>query len=1123
MPSMNGTAQKSALGATGKLGLPVVDQHSALEPRASEALAHGTRKLSGKEYWRSLEEYSQTPEFMELVEREFPALLEDVITPQNRRSFLKLMGASLALAGFGLASGCRRWPDEKIAPFAHRPEGYVPGTSVPFATSWDLGGYGRGLIAKSYDGRPIKLEGNELHPINGGRVTVAGQEFAAGTTDAITQAQILSFYDPERSRHPQERQFEAGTERVGVLGAPRTMDEFKAWARPYFDAMANSRGSGLAILTGASSSPSFADMKRRFAAKFPSAAWYEWEPISRDNEIAGAELAFGRAFRPQYNFANADVIVALDSDFLLSHPAALKHARDFASRRRDPQRGMSRLYAIEGTLSVTGSNADHRLAVNTRYVGAVAFRLATHLDASGVAGIGTTGGVEDRTDEISLFIQALGADLVASQGRSIIVAGPRQPAEIHALVHAMNAALGNVGQTVSYTIEPEYERQPHADSIRALADAMHDGSVQTLLIMGCNPVYDAPDDVNFPDAMMGVPTSIHLSLYDDETSAKCNWHVPAQHFLEEWGTTRAWDGTIAPIQPIIEPLYGGLSWSDMLALAAGDASDGYQIVRRWFDEEIGGDEAVWRTMLHDGVLVNSVWPVEESAAVGDWWSDIDIRSLSRGWAGSGYELIFAQSASIYDGRFANNGWLQEMPDPIGKFCWDNAAYMNPATAEKLGVGAHDMVHLGVGGANGPTLKMPVHIVPMLADDSITVHLGYGRWRAGHIGDGVGFNTFVLRTTDAMHFTSAVVEKAEGSHALATVQDHHSMDARTTRESTQERLPQIVREATLAQFLDNLEHGAGAFHDPAHHEHHLPIVSLWREEKFEGADHHWAMAIDLNSCIGCSACMIACQAENNVPVVGKDQVMRGREMHWIRVDRYFRGDPDHADIAFQPVTCQQCENAPCEQVCPVAATTHDAGGLNVMIYNRCVGTRYCSNNCPYKVRRFNFYDWHVEDPRKDGLKAPSLTIPDAAHAGAFEGGNAVKKLGMNPEVTVRSRGVMEKCSFCLQRINQAKIDLKNQWMTDRGNGWPRIPDGEITPACAGACPTQAIIFGDLKDPNSRVSLLHRDARAYSLLEELNTKPRNKFLGKVRNTNDALSAHPAGAGSTGDTGGAGGEVH
>ncbi len=1007
-------------------------------------------------------------------------MLDDVITPQNRRTFLKLMGGSLALAGFGLAQGCRRWPDEKIAPFAHRPEGYVPGTSVPFATSWELGGYGQGLVVQSYDGRPIKIEGNELHPINGGRVSIAGVETTVGSTDAITQAQTLCFYDPDRSRYPTERRFTAGEERIGVQGDPRTMDEFRTFARSHFDPLAASRGSGLAILTGASSSPSYADMKRRFAEKFPQAQWYEWEPISRDNEIAGATLAFGRAYRPQYNFANADVILALDSDFLVSHPAAIKHARDFATRRRDPQRDMNRLYAIEGTLSVTGSNADHRLAVKSSETAGQAAQLLRAIKGTGA------------TD---LWIDALAADLVSARGRSIVIAGPRQPAYVHAFVHEINAALGNVGSTVSYTIEPEFDRQPHVDSLRALVDAMQSGSVQTLLIMGCNPVYDAPADIDFARAIINVPTSIHLGLYDDETAAKCNWHVPAQHFLEEWGTTRAWDGTIATIQPIIEPLYSGFTWSDMLAFAMNEEVAGQAIVRRWFDESIGGDETAWRTMLHDGVLANSAWPVEETTLASSPY-------IPQEWfAPEGFELIFAQDASVYDGRFANNGWLQEMPDPIGKFSWDNAAYMNHATAERLGVSAHDMVYLGVPDREG-SLQVAVHIVPMLADDSITLHLGYGRWRAGAIGDNVGFSAYVLRTSDALHFTSVEIEKSEGHYELATVQDHHSMDTRTTRESTQERLPQIVREIDRDQYLHNLEDGHGAFAALGAHEHHLPIVSLWREERFPDATHHWGMAIDLNSCIGCSACIVACQAENNIPVVGKDQVARGREMHWIRVDRYFRGDPANAEIAFQPIACQHCENAPCEQVCPVAATTHDAEGLNVMVYNRCVGTRYCSNNCPYKVRRFNFYNWHYENPRVDGLKPPSLMIPDQQEKDAFAGNESVLSMLMNPEVTVRSRGIMEKCTFCIQRINKTKIARKNDWMTNRDNGWPRMPDGAVTPACAQACPTQAIIFGDLKDPDSRVSKLHRDARAYSLLEELNTKPRNQFLGKVRNYNLAL---------------------
>ncbi|QOJ17920.1 MAG: TAT-variant-translocated molybdopterin oxidoreductase [Phycisphaeraceae bacterium] len=1067
----------------------------------------------GREYWRSLDDFAQSPQFVELVQREFPSLLDDVVTPANRRSFLKLMGASLALAGVGLA-GCRRWPDEKIAPFAHRPEGYVPGEPAYFATSMDLGGVGCGLIATSFDGRPIKVEGNERHPINGGSVTISGKTFSVGSCDVFAQSGILEFYDPERSRDVVRRTLEGDRPSARAAG----LDEFLSWAKAHFASLKANQGAGLAILSQADSSPSLHDMKARVAAAFPKAVWHEYESISRDNEIEGARLALGNAYRAHYALDKADVVACLDSDLLVAHPASAKHARDFASRRRSIDKTMSRLYAAEGVLSLTGANADHRLAIKSRDVASLTSMLIAALAREGVTVLGgeAIGSVKPVPGEqVAAWVNAVARDLAAAMragGFSLVVPGPRQPAAVHAACHAINFALQNVGRTVHFTAEPEGARQSHIASLRALTEACTAGSVQTLLILGGNPAYDAPIDLGFGEAMLNVATCIHLSLYDNETSQRCDWHVNAAHTLESWGDTRAWDGTVAPVQPIIEPLYDGLTPAEMLAVVLDDeVKDGYSIARRWFSSLHGegmGFEAAWRNYLHDGVLPGSAWKREDvRLSTRDWPAALS-RLADAGATQEGDEVVFTPDPAIYDGRFANNGWLQELPDPIGKISWDNAAFMSPAMAERLGARGNDLVVIDSPTGGNP-LEIAVHIIPGMADGVVNIHLGYGRTAAGHIGTGVGRNAGLLRGSQGMGFAVAHVEKGRGTYELATVQDHHAMDSKVTRQGVQDRLPMLVRQARLDRYE---QVGKDAFFDEKH-VHLPPIVSLWDEYNYEASGaHRWAMAIDLQTCIGCSACMIACQAENNVPIVGKDQVLFGREMHWIRVDRYYKGrDVHNPEVVFQPVTCQHCENAPCEQVCPVAATTHDKEGLNVMVYNRCVGTRYCSNNCPYKVRRFNFYDWHVEDPRAEGLRPPRVDIPDVVHDKAFRGGSEVKRMAFNPDVTVRPRGVMEKCSFCVQRINRVKIEAKNAWVkaggTGSGSSRYEIADGAVTPACAQACPTQAIVFGDLRDPGSRVSALFRDPRQYSLLEELNTKPRTRFLGKVRNYNASLKPIPA----------------
>ena len=1083
---------------------------------------HIDSTTSGKEYWRSINELAETEEFVQYLHNEFPSQLEQVGTEENRRTFLKLMGASLALAGVMLPAGCRRWPDEKIAPFSRRPENYVPGEPVDFATSMELGGSGRGLLVRSYDGRPVKVEGNELHPES------------LGATDSFAQASILEFYDPERSRSPIERTFKKGEVETAEV---RSTEDALAALEGVFRQLRSNRGKGLAILAGASSSPTQGDMRDRLMRTLPDAEWFEYEAVSRDEEISGARLAMGggggKSFRAHYNIKDADVIVAFDSDFLNTHPASIRHAREFADRRRDPAKGMNRLYSVEGVLSITGSNADHRLPVRSADVASVAAMMARALEGVGGGGVSVLGAdaiAEDGANAAwSEFVEAMATDLADHRGKSLIIAGPRQPAAVHALVHAMNFALGNVGKTINYTAEPDGNRASHVEAIRSLVQRAETGQIDTLLMLGGNPVYDAPGDLNFADAIATVPNRVHLSLYDDETSQKCHWHVNAAHFLESWGDARAYDGTISIIQPLLDKLWGGLTNIEMLAIVTGDGlRDGYDIVQRWFRDRRGGGsdfDNAWRQYLHDGVLADSGWAFENESAsmqAGRWGDDLNAL-LSRN-SDPGTEVNFTVDPTVYDGRFANNGWLQELPDPIAKICWDNAAFMSPATAEANGLSQNEMVYVEFPDSaddQGP-LRLPVHIVPWHADDSITVNLGYGRKHAGRVGSDVGFDVYPYRRTGNMHMVSGVtIGKASGSYELATVQDHHAMDTEITRKGTQARLPVLLRDARLDRFQDE---GKYSFFPVGQYPHHPPVVSLWEEQKFDQSRHRWAMAIDLNACNGCSTCMIACQAENNIPIVGKDQVIRGREMHWLRVDRYFSFKPtkfnssgkpvawsrnDVSKAAFQPITCQHCENAPCEQVCPVAATVHDREGLNVMVYNRCVGTRYCSNNCPYKVRRFNFYDWHAENPREPGLKPPALMIPDEQTNAAFDGDNEVARMKFNPEVTVRMRGVMEKCSFCVQRINQAKIKSKNDWVQHKRTDEPVIPDGTLKTACAQACPANAIIFGDLNDPDSQVSQhfnKKKSPRAYALLEELNAQPRTRFLGKVRNVNATLSPRP-----------------
>ncbi len=1026
-------------------------------------------------YWRSLEELADSPGFRRFVEAEFPALAEELDYGPTRRQFLKVMGASLALGGL---TGCR-WPKETIVPATKQPVDRIPGVPVQYATAMELGGAATGLLVTSCDGRPIKIEGNEKHP------------FSRGKTNAWMQASLLELYDRDRSQSVVRR----SPAHPGDQQVYRTWNEFEAFAREHFTELRVKGGAGLAVLSETSSSPSLADMKDRFQAAFPQAQWYEYEPLSRDNEVEGARLAFGKPYRTHLHLDKTDVIVSLDSDFLMTHPAAVKYAGDFAARRRADDGTMNRLYVIESGLTVTGSMADHRYPVNAAGVVLMATRLLRELRSAGVS---LPAADKLKTEPTDGFLAPLARELAAHAGRGLIVAGQRQSPAVHALAHLMNQALGNNGHTVTYTAEPEAP----GISVGELRAALVAGRVETLVLLGGNPVYDAPADLEFAAALAKVKTSIHLSLFDDETSQACTWHLPRAHFLEAWGDARAYDGTVSFVQPLIEPLYGGRTPIEILALLDDDPlRSGHDITRRTFGvAQDGGEEreTAWRRALHDGVVPGSQWPEQTAPDVNaDWLAPLAIlmpqhaatRLAPDGGAEDAFEVAFAPSYSLYDGRFANNAWLQELADPITKLTWDNAALISPSDAEKLGIKKYgDMLKIELAGRS---LELPAYIVPGHVVGSITLPLGFGRGSAaGQVADGAGFDTYKLRTTGGMHFTGDAKVTATGRHyELATTQDHHAIDSQVGREETQKRIGVLIREASLSEYK----------HHPRFAEHvvHLPALkSLWQEKEYTG--HKWGMAIDLSACIGCSACVAACQAENNVPVVGKGEVLKGREMHWIRVDRYFKTEarsedelasrsPADIQVVHQPVTCVHCENAPCEQVCPVAATVHDSEGLNVQVYNRCVGTRYCSNNCPFKVRRFNWFYNHHGPYHPRSLKSDVFHAPGKLKQVEL---TDLEKMVNNPNVTVRSRGVMEKCTFCVQRINTVKIKAQNE-------RWDSIPDGLITPACAQACPTDALVFGDLNDPHSRVRKLHDHPRAYEMLAELNIKARTRYLAKLRN--------------------------
>jgi MoCo/4Fe-4S cofactor protein with predicted Tat translocation signal len=978
--------------------------------------------VSNQKYWKSLEQLEADPEFQNYWQAEFSGASEEGQTNSvSRRKFLTLMGASFALAGL---ANCRR-PVENIVPYVVPPEEAVPGVPIDYHTAMPFGNSAYGLTISSFDGRPIKIEGNPLHPSS------------LGATNAFLQSEILVLYDPDRS--------------TSVLKEkkPDTWEHFVAFLQTLRDQLFINGGEGMAVISRSSSSPTLVRLQGLFKKSFPQSRWVVYDPVSDEHIYKGLKSATGKSLLPIYHFVKARVIAALDSDFLAMESENIRHARQFADGRRisSPEDVMNRLYVVEGALSLTGSMADHRLRLPNSRVATFAAALALTLNDLNFFVAGTEEldvAIKQEVDQ--KWLKALAHDLITNAGECLVITGRSQSIAVHALVLSINRTLGNIGKTVEYR-EATSDLLPDASELAKLKYDVDQKKVDTLIVLGGNPLYDASIVIDFSK----IENTIHLSSYVDETSRQSTWHIPQTHFLEEWGDVSSIDGVLSITQPLIEPLYGGKSDVELLhLLATGQDIRGYDLVRETWKELLPKPEweSAWRRVLHDGIYEAAVTFVnpeilEEGVtnALKYYPAETALPSKER------LDLVFKPSSHVYDGRYTNNGWLLENPDPITKLTWDNAALMSPLTAKELGLKNNDVVRIALGEKEA---LLPVWQVPGQADNTITVQFGFGRSVAGHVGNRVGVNVYPLRSTvNSFIELGAVIAKTRQRHELASTQDHGGMEGRP-----------IVREATLDEFQHHPKFAKKMVEHP-------PLKSLWKEYTYDKG-YQWGMIIDLNTCIGCGACTVACQSENNIPIVGKKQVLNGREMHWIRIDRYFTGDPNDPQLVHQPMACQQCEMAPCESVCPVSATVHDSEGLNLMVYNRCVGTRYCSNNCPFKVRRFNFFNYykHVQE---------------------------IEKLQKNPNVTVRSRGVMEKCTYCLQRIVQAKEKAKQEGR----------PLGDFQTACQQVCPTRSITFGNILDPDSAVAKLKQDPREYGVLSELNLKARTTYLAKIRNPNPELA--------------------
>ncbi len=1027
---MNSTAKQTgnAVGNDSEKG----GQAAAGQPMSLAEVRAELKSVRGKRYWRSIDELANTPEFQTAVEREFPAAAQEWVDPVSRRGFLKLMSASMALAGL---AGCTKQPDEPIYPYVKAPEDLVLGKSMYFATAHPFLTGAVPLLIKSDEFRPIKVDGNPDHAYN------------RGASDPFSQGTLLALYDPDRSKH------------VMYRGENREWAEF---AQDFRAKVAGTKdGTGIYILSATVTSPTLARQWKAVQAAWPKATMVQYDPA-----IAGTAAEQG--VNTQYDLSGADVIVSLDADFLsgAAYPGFHKLVHDYAERRKQPEKGMNRLYAVESMPTTTGMKAEHRLGLRASEIPAFTAELAKAIGAAGV-----NAPAYNWTDEQKKFLVALAKDLKSNAGKSAVLPGLYQDSSVAALAQAINDTLGNTGKTVFVSSEPLNPiPSDQMAGLKALVSDMRAGKVDWLVILNGNPIYDAPADLGFADAFNKVNTVAHLGSHVDETGQIAHWHIPAAHYLESWSDARAYDGTVSIVQPMIDPLYGGRSAHDVLQTLLDEPMlSAYEAVRATWKPVIKGDfETGWRKVLHDGWIADTAFARTAAATT-------TLPQVPAPASKDTIEIIFRPDPNIYDGRWSNVGWLQELPKPVTSLSWDNAAIVSGATLTKLGLEEDDIVELSVG---GNTVKAPVIVAPGHPDNSVTVYLGYGREFAGRVGSGAGFNAYQIRTTSAPLYATGAIKKLDGKWGIAITkshfQDHRSKtfggegNGNNSLEADEALGPRgIIRYATLEEFKasPNFAHEGEGRDTPASDE------SLFPNWSYNG--NAWGMSIDLNSCVGCNACIVSCYAENNIAVVGKQQVRIGRNMQWLRIDAYFEGDLSAPRAHFQPMACQHCENAPCEQVCPVGATVHTPEGLNTMVYNRCVGTRYCSNNCPYKVRRFNFLLF--SDYESESLK-----------------------LMRNPDVSVRSRGVMEKCSYCVQRIQEAKITA------DKENR--AIRDGEIVTACQQACPASAITFGNINDKTSRIAKLRANERSYQVLADQNTRPRTTYVAAVLNLNPELEETP-----------------
>ncbi len=1002
-------------------------------PLALEQVRERLKNVRGKKYWRSVDELADTPEFQAAVEKEFPSSPHAWGDEVSRRGFLKFMGASAALAGL---AGCTKQPDEPIYPYVKAPEDLILGKPNYFATAMPFVTGAVPLLVKTDQYRPIKIDGNPEHPYN------------QGSSDPFTQAALLDLYDPDRSQH------------VTYRGENREWAEFAVEFRN--KVISSKDGTGIYFLSETITSPTLARQWKEVQAKYPKATLVQYDPA-----IAGTALSNG--LNVQYDLAEADIIVSLDADFLsgAGFPGFHKLVRQYAERRKDPTK-LNRLYAIESTPTTTGLKAEHRLGLRASEIPAFAAELAKAVGVSGIESPGYTWNEEQKK-----YLAVLAKDLKDHAGKSVVIPGLYQDASVNALAHVINTALNNIGKTVNVRGDLLMSSRQTQD-LKGLSADLDAGKVDWLVILNANPIYSAPADLNFANVFEKAKMTVHLGSHLDETGQNAQWHIPAAHFLESWSDARAYDGTASIVQPMIDPLYGGKTAHHFFqALLDEPGLSPYEAVRETWKPIIKGDfETGWRKALHAG------WIDGTSDR-----SDVTFSALQPGVSRPAHEptskdsleIIFRPDPNVYDGRWANVGWLQELPKPVTNLSWDNAALVSGATLTKYGLEEDDIVELSV---NGRKVNAPVIVAPGHPDNSVTVHLGYGRSNAGRVGSGAGFNAYLIRTSDAPFYTVGSMKKVEGKWGVAVTKSHfqdhrpklfggegNGNNSLEADEAINER--GIIRYATLEEYKANPNFAnEGEGHTTT--DKNNTLFPNW-----EYKENAWGMSIDMNSCTGCNACIVGCYAENNIAVVGKQQVRIGRNMQWLRIDTYFEGDLAAPRAHFQPMACQHCENAPCEQVCPVGATVHTPEGLNAMVYNRCVGTRYCSNNCPYKVRRFNFLLY-------SDFETESL------------------KLMRNPDVTVRSRGVMEKCSYCLQRISAAKIEA------DKENR--AIRDGEIVTACQQACPAQAIFFGNINDKQSKVAKLQSDARSYQVLADQNTRPRTKYVAAVLNMNPELEDKP-----------------